>query len=254
MHVYWRRQWRGTGTSDPVIDAIHHAIDKLERTRDNRRAYLDPAAPETGAAPEEPVAPEQPTEATSVVQPVKQPSLIKDSQIAALVASFPLQNESNRIELEAVVSRMESHGRGKSKKMNVKLTAEQRAAQAESNARKKRLSQAEAGVGACFGQVFQLLGARTTATADAEAQRMLERMRARTKSLQPACQLEDQVPLVIDIETGDPDDLLTLIAVACHPKIELRAVTVTPGSHEQLAMVKWVLQQLNVEPVALGNP
>ena len=61
------------------------------------------------------------------------------------------------------------------------------------------------------------------------------------------------MPLVIDIETGDPDDMLTLIAVACHPRVNLKAVTVSPGTQEQLEMVYWVLQDLGMKGVRLGG-
>lgn len=68
------------------------------------------------------------------------------------------------------------------------------------------------------------------------------------------CECVDQQlrPFVFDMETGDPDDVLTLLFLASHPMVELRAVTVTPGSEEQVALVRWLLQQLGLAHVRLG--
>ena len=52
------------------------------------------------------------------------------------------------------------------------------------------------------------------------------------------------VKLVMDIETGDPDDILTLLFALSHPRIQVRAVTVTPGSREQVALIRWILQEV----------
>mmetsp|Transcript_99779 Transcript_99779/g.172071 ORF Transcript_99779/g.172071 Transcript_99779/m.172071 type:complete len:719 (-) Transcript_99779:187-2343(-) len=59
-------------------------------------------------------------------------------------------------------------------------------------------------------------------------------------------------PYIFDMETGDPDDVLTLLLLASHPSVELRAVTITPGSEEQVAMVRWLLQQLGLTDVRVG--
>ena len=59
-------------------------------------------------------------------------------------------------------------------------------------------------------------------------------------------------PYVFDMETGDPDDVLTLLFIASHPDVELRAVTITPGSQEQVALVRWILQQLGSTNVRIG--
>ena len=36
------------------------------------------------------------------------------------------------------------------------------------------------------------------------------------------------IDVVFDMETGDPDDFFTLCLLTAHPKVNLRAVTVTP--------------------------
>jgi len=59
-------------------------------------------------------------------------------------------------------------------------------------------------------------------------------------------------PYVFDMETGDPDDVLTLLFLGSHPSVELRAVTITPGSQEQVALVRWLLQQLGLAHIRLG--
>lgn len=52
--------------------------------------------------------------------------------------------------------------------------------------------------------------------------------------------------VVLDIETGDPDDILTLMFAACHPRVDLKAVTVSPGSEEQIRLIRHVLTRLKV--------
>lgn len=60
------------------------------------------------------------------------------------------------------------------------------------------------------------------------------------------------VPVVFDMETRDPDDALTLCLLATHPRIRLAAVTVTPGTPAQIAVVRAVLDRLAVE-VPIGS-
>ncbi|MEO3782336.1 nucleoside hydrolase [Actinocorallia sp. B10E7] len=58
--------------------------------------------------------------------------------------------------------------------------------------------------------------------------------------------------LCFDLETQDPDDVLTLCLVARHPRVRLRAVTVTPGSAGQVGLVRHVLRLLGREDVPVG--
>ncbi len=58
--------------------------------------------------------------------------------------------------------------------------------------------------------------------------------------------------LCFDLETQDPDDVLTLCLVACHPRVRLRAVTVTPGSSGQVGLVRHVLELLGRGDVPVG--
>ncbi len=62
--------------------------------------------------------------------------------------------------------------------------------------------------------------------------------------------------LVFDMETRDPDDVLTLCLLATHPRVTLRAVTVNPGTRAQLGVVRHVLGRLDRGDVLVGarNP
>lgn len=53
--------------------------------------------------------------------------------------------------------------------------------------------------------------------------------------------------VVFDMETRDPDDVLTLCLVATHPAVRLAAVTVNPGTPAQLGVVRTVLDRLGVQ-------
>jgi pyrimidine-specific ribonucleoside hydrolase len=47
--------------------------------------------------------------------------------------------------------------------------------------------------------------------------------------------------VVWDMETGDPDDFLTLLLLLGHPEVRLKAVTITPGSPHQVGLVRHAL-------------
>lgn len=51
-------------------------------------------------------------------------------------------------------------------------------------------------------------------------------------------------PFVWDMETSDPDDFMTLLLLLGHPRVDLRAVTITPGTPEQVGLVRWALHAL----------
>mmetsp|Transcript_36293 Transcript_36293/g.67498 ORF Transcript_36293/g.67498 Transcript_36293/m.67498 type:complete len:365 (+) Transcript_36293:58-1152(+) len=55
-----------------------------------------------------------------------------------------------------------------------------------------------------------------------------------------------KIEVIFDMETGDPDDVLTLLLLAANPVVNLRAVTITPGASDQVALVLWILQKLNL--------
>jgi pyrimidine-specific ribonucleoside hydrolase len=63
------------------------------------------------------------------------------------------------------------------------------------------------------------------------------------------------IPIAFDMETGDPDDVFTLCALATHPWARLVAVTIMPGSDEQVGIVKHLLGRLGVTaPVGAHRP
>lgn len=59
-------------------------------------------------------------------------------------------------------------------------------------------------------------------------------------------------PYVFDMETGDPDDVLTLLWLISRRDVDLRAVTICPGSSEQVALVRWLLCECDHRHVRIG--
>ena len=57
---------------------------------------------------------------------------------------------------------------------------------------------------------------------------------------------------VLDMETQDPDDFLTLLLLLGHPAVSLAAVTVTPGSRYQIGIVRYALQAMGRNDVEVG--
>ena len=60
------------------------------------------------------------------------------------------------------------------------------------------------------------------------------------------------VDVCFDMETQDPDDFLCLLFLASHPSVRLKAVTLVPGSQEQVGLVRWALERLGLSNVAVG--
>ena len=62
------------------------------------------------------------------------------------------------------------------------------------------------------------------------------------------------INIAFDMETSDPDDVFTLCLLAHHPKVNLVCATITPGSREQVGLVKHILKLLNKNiPVGSKN-
>lgn len=57
--------------------------------------------------------------------------------------------------------------------------------------------------------------------------------------------MQDKLPVVFDMETNDPDDYITLLFLLGHPRVHLKAVTITPGSVYQVGLVERTLQQFD---------
>src|SRR6476469_9066382 len=62
------------------------------------------------------------------------------------------------------------------------------------------------------------------------------------------------IDVVWDMETGDPDDFLTLLLLIGHPEVNLKAVTITPGTPDQIGLVRYAIAQFNLDiPVGAYN-
>lgn len=62
------------------------------------------------------------------------------------------------------------------------------------------------------------------------------------------------INISFDMETADPDDVLTLCMLAHHPKVNLVSITITPGTKHQVGLVKYILKKLNKNiPVGSRN-
>eukprot|EP00966_Prymnesium_polylepis_P224486 5192168-Prymnesium_polylepis.1 len=86
---------------------------------------------------------------------------------------------------------------------------------------------------------------------------ILEHLEFAFRRLTHACSIlmaNDAVPVVFDMETQDPDDFLCLLFLASHPRVRLKAVTLVPGSPEQVGLVRWALGALGLDDdrVAVG--
>mmetsp|Transcript_10290 Transcript_10290/g.18961 ORF Transcript_10290/g.18961 Transcript_10290/m.18961 type:complete len:758 (-) Transcript_10290:152-2425(-) len=66
------------------------------------------------------------------------------------------------------------------------------------------------------------------------------------------CGRSSRLAIVFDMETEDPDDVLTLLFLAAHAAVDLKAVTVTPGSHFQVSLIRWLLKEVGLSGVRVG--
>ncbi len=57
--------------------------------------------------------------------------------------------------------------------------------------------------------------------------------------------------MIWDMETQDPDDFFTLLLLLGHPKVNLKAITITPGSTHQVGLVRQALNWFDVD-IPLG--
>lgn len=62
------------------------------------------------------------------------------------------------------------------------------------------------------------------------------------------------IDIVWDMETNDPDDFLTLLFLAGHPSVNLKAVTIFPGSSLQVGLIRKALSWFSLDiPVGARN-
>ncbi len=60
------------------------------------------------------------------------------------------------------------------------------------------------------------------------------------------------IDVVWDMETSDPDDFLTLLLLLGHPEVNLKAVTVTPGTPAQIGLVNHAISNLFGLDIPIG--
>ncbi len=58
--------------------------------------------------------------------------------------------------------------------------------------------------------------------------------------------------VVWDMETGDPDDFVTLLLLLGHPRVTLRGVTITPGTPDQVGVVRKALAWFDRTDIPVG--
>ena len=57
---------------------------------------------------------------------------------------------------------------------------------------------------------------------------------------------------VIDLETGDPNGILALLFAIASTRVKLIAVTLSPGTNEQVSLVRWILNHFDCNDVRIG--
>jgi hypothetical protein len=61
------------------------------------------------------------------------------------------------------------------------------------------------------------------------------------------------IDVALDMETADPDDAMTLCFLLSHPDVTLVSVTLTPGSAEQVGLVRHILDVCQVPRFPIGT-
>lgn len=64
----------------------------------------------------------------------------------------------------------------------------------------------------------------------------------------------NKTKVIYSLETNDPDDYFNLAFLCSHPQIDLKGVTICPGSPEQVGIVKHVLSYTGKTDVLVGVP
>ena len=74
-----------------------------------------------------------------------------------------------------------------------------------------------------------------------------------TKGSDDRFSVDGRLQVVLDMETGDPDDFLTLLFLLGHPSVHLKAVTVVPGTPDQIGFIRYALGRFGREDLPLGS-
>ncbi|CAF1004683.1 unnamed protein product [Rotaria sordida] len=64
--------------------------------------------------------------------------------------------------------------------------------------------------------------------------------------------INGRLQIVFYMETSDPDDFITLLFLLGHPMVHLKAVTVVPGTPDQIDFLRYVLDRFDRSDLSLG--
>ncbi|UJR34573.1 hypothetical protein I4U23_027349 [Adineta vaga] len=64
--------------------------------------------------------------------------------------------------------------------------------------------------------------------------------------------INNRLQIIFDMETGDMDDFITLIFLLGHPLVNLKAITIVPGTPDQIGFIRHVLSLFNRSDLPLG--
>ena len=67
-----------------------------------------------------------------------------------------------------------------------------------------------------------------------------------------AAPISEKIDILFDTDTGDPDDFFALCVLAGHPRVHVRAVTVTPGTRGQVGSLRAALRRLELADIPVG--
>ncbi|CAF1501212.1 unnamed protein product [Rotaria magnacalcarata] len=64
--------------------------------------------------------------------------------------------------------------------------------------------------------------------------------------------IDTRLQVVFDMETNDPDDFITLLFLLGHPMVNLKAITIVPGTPDQISFLRYVLGRFGRSDLPLG--
>ncbi len=64
--------------------------------------------------------------------------------------------------------------------------------------------------------------------------------------------INGRLQIVLDMETGDPDDFITLLFLLGHPLVHLKAMTVVPDTPDQIGFLRYVSNRFDRNDLPLG--
>ncbi|MHA1311783.1 MAG: nucleoside hydrolase [Candidatus Helarchaeota archaeon] len=63
----------------------------------------------------------------------------------------------------------------------------------------------------------------------------------------------DEIDIFYDMETGDPDDPIAVLMLACNKRVKLRGISIYPGSKDQVGFVKTMFKNIGLDDVLVGS-